>query len=700
MQAMESISLAARLFDVKSVAIVGASEEAGRIGSGLCKSAAGFPGPVYYVNPGYQTLWGQPCFPSVLDIPETPSHAVIAVVRHRVPQCLAQCAEKGIRSVVVISAGFKETDELGARLERDMARFCRERDIALLGPNTLGLIDTSISYNGTFLPDSYPAGPVSVISQSGGVGMALLSSLRDQRCGVAKWAGIGNEAVLDASSLLRYFAKDEATRVIAVCFEGLRDLPGVLRLAAQVSRTKPVVLLRDGIGAVGRQAAASHTGAMTQRGDVMSGLIRQFGLLEAHSCRECAAMLKALALAPPPAGDRAVILTNTAGPSILAADAMEPAGIKLPSPTGDLRRRIDEAAGVSMELKNPADISSNGLTPRNYGIAAGELLRSGEYDILLGFFTLSTHLILPDRELTEAVQKAGKPAVACFLGPVDDFHRYDPLPEKAGIPCYCDTQDAASAMIALVRQGQLLRRETAGAEPVLTDACRAAAARYLEALPPVSTGVLPELASKEFLRLAGAAVEVPVPASGPEEAVRAAARWGWPAALKVHSERIVHKSDVGGVRLGLRDAGELTAAWHGMLPAMRALDPEARLAVQPMYPEGFELILGAARLEGLGPVVMAGMGGVWSEALGDVAFRLAPLAEGEPERMLDSLRCTPILDGFRGTPLDREGPARLIRLLAELMEAFPQIREIDLNPCRVYPDKTAILDARVVLQAT
>lgn len=694
---MEDRALAARLFDVGSVAIVGASEEAGRIGSGLCKSAAGFPGPVYYVNPGYQTLWGQACYASVLDLPETPSHAVIAVARRRVPQCLAQCAEKGIRSVVVISAGFKETDELGAQLERDMSRFCREKGVALLGPNTLGLIDTSIHYNGTFLPDDYPAGPVSVISQSGGVGMALLSSLRDQRCGVAKWAGIGNEAVLDASALLRYFAEDEATRVIAVCFEGLRDLPGFLRLAAKVSRTKPVVLLRDGIGAVGRQAAASHTGTMAQRSDVMSGLIRQFGLLEAHSCRECAAMLKALALAPLPAGDRAVILTNTAGPSILAADAMEPAGVKLPQPTVRLQRSIDEAAGVAMGLKNPADISSNGLTPRNYGVAAGELLRSDEYDILLGFFTLSTHLILPDRELTEAVRKAGKPAVACFLGPMDDFHRYTPLPERSGIPCYCDTQDAASAMTALVHQGRLSRWEAAAAEPVLTDAGRNAAARYLAALPP-GGGVLPELASKELLRLAGAAAEVPALASGPEEAVEAAARFGWPVALKVHSDRIVHKSDVGGVHLGLRDAAELTEAWNEMLPAMRSLDPEAQLAVQPMYPDGFELILGAARLEGLGPVVMAGMGGVWSEALGDATFRLTPLAEGEPARMLESLRCAPILEGFRGEPLDKEGPAYLIRLLSELMEAFPQIGEIDLNPCRVYPGKTAILDARVVLK--
>ena len=367
------------LFRPASVAIIGAGEKPGQIGSGLCLSITdGFRGPVFYVNPQYRTLWGGPCYASILEVPQRVSHAVIAVNRSRVLPCLRQCAQAGVRHVIVISAGFKETDAEGAALEAEMTALCERENIVLLGPNTLGLINTAARFNCTFLPDHILPGKVSVISQSGGVGMAILASLRDQRCGVAKWAGIGNQAVLDAEQFLRYFAQDPETAVIAVCFEGLHDLPGFLRLAAEVNRTKPVVLLRDGKSSTGKKAAASHTGAMVQSTQVMHDLIAQYGLLEADSCRSCAVMLKALSMGRQPAGTRTVVLSNTAGPAILAADRMESLGVSLPQPSQALRDRVDALAGRTMQLKNPADISSNGLTPETYRIAAQTLLGAPE----------------------------------------------------------------------------------------------------------------------------------------------------------------------------------------------------------------------------------------------------------------------------------------------------------------------------------
>lgn len=689
------------LFDVASVVIIGASEEPGKIGSGLYKSISGsFPGVVECVNPKYETLWGRPCYASVLQLPTVPSHAVIAVARQHVLKSLRECAQVGISNVVVISSGFKETDAQGAQLEREMTAFCRQNGITLLGPNTLGFIDTSVPYNGTFLPDHFDHGPVSVISQSGGVGMALLAALKDQHCGVAKWVGIGNEAVLDAVELLRYLAEDPATRVIAVCFEGLRDLPGFLRLAAEVNREKPVVLLRDGKGAVGMRAAASHTGTMAQSSGVMSGLVQQFGLLEARSCRECAVMLKALALAQPADGDRAAVLTNTAGPSILAADAMEPAGVILPQPTQGLQEAIDREAGFPLGLKNPADISSNGLTPRNYGIAARQLLSSREYDVLLAFFSLNPHLNLPDQELMEAVRQAGKPAVACFLSSEADFSRYDRKPERLGIPCYCDPQDAAAAVAALVAYGEARRRGDGQPRRVLTEKQRAAVDGYLSGRGGSRRVTLSEREAREVLSLAGVEIDIPVLTGTAEEAARAAAQWGYPVALKLHSNVVTHKSDVGGVRLNIRDEAELTAVYGEMLAAMRRLDPEAMLTVQPMRPEGFELILGAVRTGSAGPLVMAGLGGIYSEVFQDTAFRMVPMPDGEARRMLDSLRCAPILGGFRGQPLDQRRVEQLLQRLADLMEAFPQLSEIDINPCRVYGDSVAVLDARIMLEGT
>lgn len=687
------------LFRPESVAIIGAGEKPGQIGSGLWRSMTdGFSGPVYCVNPQYQTLWGGPCYASVLEVPQRVSHAVIAVNRSRVLPCLRQCAQAGVRHVIVISAGFKETDEQGAALEREMAELCEREGMALLGPNTLGLINTAVQFNCTFLPDRILPGRVSVISQSGGVGMAILASLRDQRCGVAKWAGIGNQAVLDAEMFLRYFAQDPETGVIAVCFEGLHDLPGFLRLAAEVNRSKPVVLLRDGRSATGKRAAASHTGALVQSDRVMHDLIAQYGLLEADGCRSCAVMLKALSTAARPAGVRTAVLSNTAGPAILAADRMERLGAALPQPSQPLRDRIDALTGKRMQLKNPADISSNGLSPATYEIAAQTLLGSPEYDLLLGFFSLNRHLSLPDAELIRAVRAAGKPAVACFLCSSEEFAAYDRRPEQAGIPCFCDPEDAANAAAALTGYAEACARKRSAAAPVLTPEQARAAADYLAGPDCEGQTVLPERMSRQLLALAGFPVTVPAAAETAEEAAAAAERFGYPAALKVESRVITHKTDSGGVRLGLKDGAALRAAFDEMLPALRRLDPEARLTVQPMAAEGFELMLGGARLDGA-PLLAAGMGGIYAEAFRDTAFRLAPLADGEPERMLGSLRCAPVLDGFRTAPLDKAAVCRVLRRLAELMQALPQLAEIDLNPCRAYARGCAILDARIVIKS-
>lgn len=696
---MQEIMVASSFFYPTGVAIVGASEEPGRIGSGLCKSIAdGFPGSVYYVNPRHSVLWGQPCYGAVTDLPAVPSHVFIAVGRKFVPDYVEQCIQAGVPYVVVISSGFKETDALGAEMERALTRRCREAGVQLLGPNTLGFLNTKAAFNGTFLPARIAPGHVSVISQSGGVGQALLASLQDQRCGVAKWVGIGNEALLDAVAFFRYFAQDPETRAIVVCFEALRNLPDFLRLAAEVSQEKPVVLLRDGKSTVGMQAAASHTGAMAQSDNAMAGLIAQHGLLEARTCRECAAMAKALSMGSPAAGNRAVLLTNTAGPSILAADALEPAGVALPQPSKVLRDAMDAEAGMALGLKNPADISSSGLNPRTYGIAARHLLCSAEYDILLGFFSLNPHLQLPDREILAAVQAAGKPAVACFLGAAEDFFRYNrSVLENAGIPCYYDPHDAAAAVTALVHWGRVRTRHWNRASAVLTDDQAAAVAALIDELSGPEAVTLPERDARRLLRAAGMDVQVPELAQTVDEAVQAAARCGYPVALKLHSRAITHKSDVGGVRLNLDSEAALRQAWAEMFPALRKLDPEALLTVQPMAPDGFEMILGALRSPTAGPMVMAGMGGVYSEVFQDTAFRLLPLYDGDAEAMIAALRCAPILSGFRGKVLDRAGFTAILTRLAELAARFPQIREMDLNPCRLGPDWTAILDARIVL---
>lgn len=684
-------------FAPDSVAIIGATEEAGKIGSGLYKSIhADSSCTVYCVNPHYQTLFGQPCYPSVLALPAPVTHAYIAVARQRVLGVLEECAAVGIKNVVVISAGFKEADAEGAAMENEMAAFCQTHGITLLGPNTIGFINARDGFNGTFLPGAHESGTVSIISQSGGVGMAILDALRDQRCGLACWADFGNEAVVDAISLLRYFAADPATRAIGVSFEGVKNLTAFLQLAAEVNRLKPIVLLRDGKSSVGMHAALSHTGAAAQPERVMRGLFAQYGLLEAEDCRSIAVMLKALSIAKPAEGNRTVLVTNTAGPSILTVDAMEPLGVQLSAPSAALTEAVTNALGRRVPLNNPVDLSSVALDPHNYGITAETLLRSDEYDILLGFFSLNAHLLLPEDALIDAVTAAGKPAVACFLGNQADFSKYSLKPERYGIPCFYDTHDAAVAVGALTAHAKSRQITASAAVAALSPAQTDAVQAFLAARK--GQRALTESDSKTLLSLCGLPVAVPKLCQTHDEALSAAEAMGYPVALKLHSLVITHKSDVGGVRLNLQNAEALSEAFDDMLPKLCSLDPDALLTVQPMLAEGFEMILGAVRMEGIGPLVMAGMGGVYAEVFRDMAFRLAPVDEREADRMLDSLTCAPILNGFRGAALHRAGVKRYLCTLSALIAQFPAIAEIDLNPCRVYQDRVAIADARIVLE--
>lgn len=680
-------------FQPRSVVIIGASEAPGRIGSGLVETMRPAGIELLFVNPGHETLFGLPCYHSLRELPFCPSHAFIAVPRDHVLPYLRDCAALGIRNCVIISSGFKEKDADGAALERQIRELVSSSGITLLGPNTLGFINTAVGFNGTFLPARFESGPVSVISQSGGVGMALLSSLSDQRCGLAKWIGIGNEAGISAFEALEYLAGDAAAGAIAVCFEGVRDFGAFLRRAAEIQKKKPIVFLRDGKSGVGLRAAASHTGAMVFEDSVLSSLFRQFGLLEAASTRECAVMLKALLLAPRAGGRRAAILTNTAGPSVLSADLMEARGVSLPPLSGALSRSIDEEAGIPMGLKNPADISSNGLTPRNYGIAARRLLCSDEFDLLLGFFSLNPHLILPEKELIEAAKASGKPTVACFLSSQSVFAAYPLTIERAGVPCFCDPQDAAVACSAILSYGEALRTRSTPSEP-LNDTQERDVSRLLLR---TSSSILSERNSKELLAAAGIEVFVPLPAKSAEDAVKAAESCGYPVALKLESTRITHKSSVGGVRLHLYSAEAVSAAAGDMLPALRALDPEAALTVQPMSVEGFELILGAVRSP-LGTLLMVGMGGRYAEALCDRAFCLWPASREALSAALRSLRCSRVLYDDGGLPLyDENALLSILGRMGALMDLFPRISELEINPCRITKDGLMVLDARAVL---
>lgn len=679
----------------QAVAIIGASEEKGQIGSGLYKCLSASVSEVYCVNPRHKRLFGQQCYPHVGVLPQNVTHAFIAVHRDLVLPTLESCADAGITNIIIISSGFKEVDTTGADLERQIAHCAATRHLTVLGPNTLGILNTAISLNGTFLPTKTLPGSVSIICQSGGVGMTLLFALADQRCGIAKWVGIGNEASVDALEVLEYLATDPETGAIAICFEGLKNMSAVLARASVLQHSKPIVLLRDGVSAVGIHAAVSHTGAIVFSGAVMPSLIRQAGLPEATSCQACAAMLKALCLCTRPAGNRVAIMTNTLGPAILCADAMESQGVLLPPVSDELRNAIDQEVGIPMALGNPADISSHGLSPKIYGIAAKHLLESNGFDVLTAFFSLNEHLLLPQAEIIRAAATAQKPAVACFLSTWQEFAAFTPEVEAYGIPCFCNPNDTAAAVTAIVTHAEACRRTQIPLPLALTpqqeEHCRA----YLAQLP--HRGILSEGESRTLVNAAGIPAYIPLTVCTPEAALAAATQCGFPVALKLESHTITHKSAVGGVRLHLQTPAQVYDAAEEMLPALRKLDEHATLTVQPMISDGFELILGAVR-SAYGVLLMVGMGGIYAEALADHGFCMLPLHQGDLPRLLRSLRCHRVLYQNDGSPRFCEALLEdvLVRM-GNLMTCFPQLSEMELNPCRVFSDRLAVLDARITL---
>ena len=696
---MRKIYLDDMFFKPQSVAIVGASEREGSVGSGLCKSISKeFQGAVYCVNPMYESLWGKICYHSLLDLPQKVSHAVIAVPRGVVLTYVHQCVRCGIANVVVVSAGFKEMDEEGERLEKELARISQENDIRLLGPNTLGFINTWVGFNGTFLPEHFEKGNVSVISQSGGIGMAVLAALKDQCCGISKWIGIGNEAVLDIAEILNYLDTDPQTKVIGVCFEGMQEAGEFLRTAKTVCLHKPIVVLRDGNSRTGMQAAVSHTGAMAQKGEVMKDLLEQAGVIQAESSGQCAVMLKALSVGVRPGGKRVAILTNTVGPSILATDILETAGALFPQPSQVLQNRVNLESGLKLQLGNPIDLSSAALNPENYGTAARCLLESGEYDLVLAFFSNNVHLKIPDQELIRARQEWGKTLIACFLSSREEFTKYSRLPEEVGIPCYCTPEDGANGAVALLLWGEKMRRPCTKRRLNLAEERKERVYEFLPKGDRVENTVLLERDSKRLLNLTGFFCQVPEIALDVEETVCLAVRLGLPVVIKGHSPKLIHKSDKDAVRLNLKTEEEVRFAAEEVLSRIRKLDEKANLSVQSMCDDGFDLILGATRLGEKDTLLMVGQGGIYSEVYKDVVFRMAPLCEEEPERMLEELRCAPIIDGYRGRKLDKRAVIEGIRNLESLMESVPQIKEIDINPLRVYEVGTEILDARIVVK--
>jgi acyl-CoA synthetase (NDP forming)/GNAT superfamily N-acetyltransferase len=683
------------LFRPRAIAVVGASRDPASPGGAVMRALAenGFPGAVYQVNRSGASVAGRTSYPALALLPEPADLVVVAVRAEAVPGVARDAAAHGARALVVLSAGFAESGAGGAALEAELVHIARTAGLRVLGPNCLGIAvnDPSAPFDATFAPVVPRPGRLAFASQSGGLGIGALAAGADRGLGLSAFVSLGNKADISSNDLLAWWESDPGTRAIALYLEGFGNPRRFARLARRVARTTPIVALKAGRGAAGRRGAGSHTAAMAAGEAPTDALFELAGVTRVDTVQELFAVGQILADQPRARGDRVAILANAGGPAILAADACEAAGARVPALPPELRERLDALDGLVAGTSNPVDLGA-GAGPETFAAAGRALLDSGAVDALLVVHT-PTRRAAP-AEVAAAVQGLADgrlPVVGCLLG-----GRPGPAPEGTAWPVpWLDFPESAARSLALAMRAASARPEP-DAAPEISDADPAAARRALESAAP--GGWLEPLAVEELLRAYGLIVARSAIADDPDAAARAQEELGAPVAVKLVGAAGAHKSDVGGVILGASspeaaaeayrhvEAGAAAAGLSGMRGAL----------VQAMAPEGIDLIVGAVADPTFGPLVLVGIGGVEAELWGDRALALAPVGPETAGGLWARLRGAPLLDGWRGGPVaDRAALVDVAVRLGRLAAEQPLLAELDCNPVRALPGGGAlVLDAR------
>ncbi len=689
----------APFLDPASVAVVGASRDPFKVGGSVVANlrSAGFRGRIIPVNSRADTVQGLPAVPSLLDVEGEVDLAVIAVPAASVLPVLKECVSKGIAGAVVISAGFRESGGDGVRREAELREWLRGQPIRVLGPNCLGWIRPARRLNVTFAPGMPEPGGIAFITHSGALAVAIVDWARDRRVGFSLFASLGNQADVNESDLLEATAADPETRVIACYLEGVADGRRFLGALGRAAAVKPVVLLKAGRSPEGARAVSSHTGALAGSDRAFDAAARQAGALRADTMAELFDVARGLASQPLPRGRRLIVVTNGGGLGIVAADAARAAGLLMEAPSEPLRQRLAAGLPAAAGLGNPVDLVGD-ADARRYSHAL-HTLGSDSADAMLVLLTpqAATDAASIGRTIAGATRGWPIPVVAAFVGGARVAPGVRAL-EEAGIPCYAFPEPAVKTLAGMARLAE--RRGAVATTPAReTDPATARAWLAQLGAAPASQLGMPELAPLlAAYRIPGIAARV---VRSADEAAAAAERIGFPVAVKIVSPDITHKTEVGGVALGLHDRRAVSEAAAGILRRVAIERPQAvigGLLVEAMAPAGKELLLGGVRDGQFGPLVMVGLGGIYVEIFRDTAARLAPVPASEALAMLDELKVAPLLRGTRGEgAVDRHALAGIIGRFSQLLMDLPELAEIEINPLMVGPDGAVAVDARARL---
>ena len=690
----------APFLDPSSVAVIGASRDPSKVGGSVLANlrAARFAGRIVPINAHADMVQGIRSVPSILAVEGAVDLAVITVPAPAVLPALVECVAKGVAGAVVISAGFREAGEEGRTREAELRAWLRDQPIRVLGPNCLGWIRPSRGLNLTFAPGMPEPGGIAFVSHSGALAVAILDWARERRMGFSLFASLGNQADITEADVLDAVAADTETRVIAGYIEGVADGRRFFEALRAAAAVKPVVLLKTGRSAEGARAVSSHTGALAGSDRAFDAAVKQAGALRVGTVEELFDVARGLASQPLPRGRRLLVVTNGGGLGIVATDAARDAGLAVEPLEAAVRERLAAALPPTAGLANPVDLVGDADAAR-YSHAL-HAIGGAAADAALVMLTAqaATDALGVARAVIVATRSWSIPVAGAFVGGARVAPGVRAL-EEAGIPCYPFPEPAVRTLAGMARLWERRGRRAEPARPAVR--CDAAAA----AVAGLRASGLPMLGMSELepvLTSYGIPVLASLTAETAEEAASAAERVGFPVALKLRSPDISHKTDAGGVHLGLQAPSEVAAATTAMLARVRAARPEARIdgvLVQPMAPKGKELLLGMIRDPQFGPMVVVGFGGIYVEVLKDTAARLCPLERCEALDMLDELRMAPLLDGARGEPpVNKNLLAEAICRFAQLAVDATDVAELEVNPLVAGPDGVVAVDARARME--
>ncbi|MDD2388242.1 MAG: acetate--CoA ligase family protein [Desulfobacterales bacterium] len=706
------------IFSPGSVAVIGASAKTGKVGHDIFANIlkGGFTGTLYPVNPGAKSILSVRAYPTVLDIPEDIDLAIVIVPPQAALGAVEDSIRKGVRGIVIVSAGFREIGKQGLELENTILAKCREAGVRLVGPNCLGVINpmAAVRLNASFSTRMPAKGNISFISQSGALCTAVLDFAADRDFGFSKFISTGNKADVDELDLLRYLHRDPDTNVIMIYLEELRRGPEFIETVREITsgaRPTPVLVIKSGRTSAGAKAAASHTGSLAGSEAVYDAIFQQAGILRAETIDELFDMANAFNYKQEtalgkltrklPAGNRVAIVTNAGGPGILATDVTISSGLALAEFSPETVRTLASHLPSAANLNNPVDVIGDAASDR-YEYALEAVINDDGVDGALVILTPQsmTNALGTAEAIVRIARRSHKPILCCFMGIVDVSPGVKYLQEH-GYPVYKFPENAAKAFSAMYRFSMWINRRQLAEYSLEHD--RKQAAQIIGKCLDRGQTYLGELDGLALLKCYGFNVLPTELSTTADEAAGIAEKIGYPVVMKIVSPQIIHKSDAGGVKVGLKTADEVRRAFDAIVANAAAYDPEAQITgvlIQKMAPSGQEVILGVNRYPIFGPLLMFGLGGVFVEVFKDVAFRLAPIGRNAARRMIQSIKGYKLFTGFRGKPeADVDAMEKLLICLSDMVTNHPEIQELDINPLLVHEkgNGTTVADCRIIL---